>query len=88
MEFNIFTQQENTQNVLPNSFIDQEKQLQIVAKIFEKRKAILWNLANREVQTHTTYLEELKMNDLDMQALGLTKIDYEVYLAKQKETIQ
>lgn len=69
------------------SLEDHERRENIASKIFEKRKAIAWNLANRDASTRHLYTEELSQNTVDMKLLGLSEIDYEVYLAKSKQEI-
>jgi hypothetical protein len=86
MSFGLFSQPE-IPRAQADSFSDAEKNKIIVEKLFNKRKAIIWNLENRGPEMKEAYAEELRMNDLDLAAFGLTKIDYEVYLAKNKETI-
>jgi hypothetical protein len=55
---------------------DAEKRNQITKKLFDKRKLIL--------STQPVNMEDLTMNDLDLSAFGLTKVDYEIYLAKEE----
>lgn len=69
------------------SLEDVERRETIASKIFEKRKAISWNLANRDASTRYTYIEELAQNTEDMKLLGLTEINFEVYLAKTKQEL-
>lgn len=86
MNLNIFRQTQPA-SIPTESFVDQEKNKEIVTKLFEKRKAIMWNLTNREESTKKDYEEELAMNDLDMATFGVTKIDYEIYLASKKDVL-
>lgn len=75
MDFSLFASADTaTKN---NSLIggDTEKNKQILTKLFEKRKLILFN------PDSPTYQEDLELSNGDLATFGASKIDYEIYLA-------
>ncbi len=61
-----------------------EKYDEIAAKLCGKRQALEWNLANREASTREEYaIELMRLKEL-MRLSGITEIDYQVYLEKNK----
>lgn len=89
MGFNLFSQNQTPKvSVTPSSiepFSDTNKNEEITKKLFAKRKALEWNLANRP-EARQEYEEELERLKESMAAFGLTNIEYEAYLVKTKET--
>lgn len=79
MEFNLLNQADTSTNSIFTDN-DADKRNQITKKLFDKRKLIL---SSEPVNT-----EDLTMNDLDLSAFGLTKVDYEIYLAKQEKELE
>lgn len=79
MEFNLLNQADTSTNSIFTDN-DADKRNQITKKLFDKRKLLL--------SAENINQEDLAMNDMDLSAFGLTKVDYEVYLAKQEKELQ
>jgi hypothetical protein len=84
--FNVSPQQAPNSDPVP--FLKNgERYREIADKLCEKRKALEWNLINREPQAKEEYALELMRLKESMRTFGITEIDYQAYLEKKKQEI-
>lgn len=86
MDLNLFMQPEPTSLPL-DSFLDTNKIKEILEKLYEKRKVLEENIKICDETTREIYSLELLEIEKDMKTLGVSEIDYEIYIASQKEIL-
>ena len=85
----LFTQENvpPTPNPVIQEGLDTEAHNRILTKLCEGRKALEWNLENRDDSSREDYAIALIKHKEEMETFGISEVDYQTYLAKNKDTV-